>query len=84
MNLKIAKDLSFGMEALIEPGANHNFISFEAWQNLPQGSMVPTNAIVRAINGTQSKLIGHVNLGVVIAKNVLQVRFYVMPIGSME
>ena len=46
--------------------------------------MVLMNATVRAINGTQTKPIGHVNLDVAIAKNVLQVCFYVMLVGSME
>ena len=30
------------------------------------------------------KPIGHVTLDVIIAKHVLQVRFYVMPAGTME
>ena len=56
---------------MIDPGVSHNFISFEAWQTLPKGSMVPTNATVRAINGTQMKPIGHVTLDTIIAKHVL-------------
>ena len=74
----------FGLESLIDPNASYNFISFEAWQTLPKGSMVPTNVTVRAINGTRMKPIGHVTLDVIIAKHVLQVRFYVMPIGTMK
>ena len=31
LNLKIMKDTSFFMEVLIDLGASHNFISFEAW-----------------------------------------------------
>lgn len=46
--------------------------------------MVPTNAIVRAINGTRTKPIGHVTLDIIIAKHVLHVRFYVLPAGTME
>ena len=46
--------------------------------------MVPTNATVRAINGTGVKPIGHVTLDIVITKNVLQVCFYVVPAESME
>ena len=46
--------------------------------------MVPTKAIVRAINGTRMKPIGYVTLEVIIAKYVLQVRFYVMHVGTME
>lgn len=84
LTLKITNDTTFGLDALLDPGGSHNFISFEAWQTLPKGSMVPTNATVRAINGTRTKPIGHVTLDIVIAKNVLQVRFYVLPVGSME
>ena len=50
--------------------ASHDFISFEAWQTLPKGSMVPTNAIVRAITGTRTKPIGHVTLDIIIATRV--------------
>ena len=39
--LKITEEITFGLELLIGPGASHNFISFEAWQTLPKGSMVP-------------------------------------------
>ena len=46
--------------------------------------MVPTNTLVRAIDGTQSKTIDHVTLNVGIAKMVLWVRFYVMLVGTME
>ena len=52
LTLKITEGATFGLESLIDPGVSHNFISFEAWQTLPKGSMVPTNAIVTAINGT--------------------------------
>ena len=79
LNLQFAKDTSFGMESLIDSRANHNFISFEAWQSLLQGCMVLTNAIVRAINDTQTKPIGHVTLDVAVAKTMLQIHFYVMP-----
>ena len=51
---------------------------------LPKGSMVPTNATVTTINGTRTRPIGYVTLDVMIAKHVLQVRFYVMPAGTME
>ena len=74
----------FGLESLIDPGASHNFVSFKAWQTLPKGSMVPTNAMVRAISGTQMKPIRHVTLDVIIAKHVLQIRFYVLPAGTIE
>ena len=84
LNLKFAKDMSFGIEALIDPRASHNFISFEAWKSLPQGSMVPMNATVRANNGTQTKPIGHVTVDVVVAKIVLHVHFHVMLTGLME
>ena len=46
--------------------------------------MVPTSAIVRAINGMQMKHIGHVTLDIAITKDVLQECFYVLPVGSME
>ena len=46
--------------------------------------MVPSNTIVRAINGTVMNPLGHIILDVLIAKQVLQVRFYVMPAGTME
>ena len=52
LTLKITKKSTFELESLIDPGASHNFISFEAWQTLPKGSMVPTNVTIRAINGT--------------------------------
>ena len=55
LTLKITKEATFGLESLIDPGASHNFISFEAWQTLPKGSMVPTNATVTAINGTRTR-----------------------------
>ena len=84
LTLKIMEEATFGLESLIDPGASNNFISFEAWQTLPKGSMVPTNATVTAINGTQTKPIGYVTLDVIIAKHVLQVRFYVMPASTME
>ena len=84
LTLKITKKSTFELESLIDLSASHNFISFEAWQTLPKGSMVPTNAMVRAINGTRTKPIGQVTLDVIIAKHVLQVRFYVMPAGTME
>ena len=84
LTLKITNEATFGLESLIDPGASHNFISFEAWQTLPKGSMVPTSATVRAINGTCTKPIGYVTLDVIIAKHVLQVYFYVMPAGTME
>ena len=71
LTLKITDEATFGLESLIDPGASHNFISFEAWQTLPKGSMVPTNAIVKAINGTRTKPIGYVTLDVIIAKHVL-------------
>ena len=71
LTLKITDDTTFGLESLVDPGASHNFISFETWQTLLKGSMVPTNAIVRAINGTWTKPIGHVTLEVIIAKHVL-------------
>ena len=82
--LKITEEATFGLESLIDPGASHNYISFEAWQTLPKGSMVPTNATITAINGTRTRPIGYVTLDVMIAKHVLQVRFYVMPAGTME
>ena len=47
LTLKIMDEATFGLESLID-----NFISFEAWQMLPKGSMVPTNVTVTAINGT--------------------------------
>ena len=50
LTLKIIEETTYGLESLIDPGASHNFISFKAWQTLPKGSTVPTNAIVRAIN----------------------------------
>ena len=84
LTLKITEEATFGLESLIDPGASHNFISFEAWQTLPKGSMVPTNATVTAINGTRTKPVGYVTLDVIIAKHVLQVRFYVMRAGTME
>ena len=84
LTLKVTDEATFGLESLIDPGASHNFISFEAWQTLPKGSMVPTNATVMAINGTRTRPIGYVTLDVMIAKHVLQVRFYVMPAGTME
>ena len=53
LTLKITNDATFGLDALLDPSvANHNFISFKAWQTLPKGSMVPTNATVTTINGT--------------------------------
>ena len=52
LTLKITNDTTFELDALLDPSTSHNFISFEAWQTLPKGSMVQTNAIVRAINGT--------------------------------
>ena len=55
LTLKIIDKTTFGLESLVDPGASHNFISFEAWQTLPKGSMVPTNVTVRAINGTRTK-----------------------------
>ena len=84
LTLKITEEATFGLESLIDPGASHNFISSEAWKTLPKGSMVPTNATVTAINGTRTRPIGYVTLDVIIAKHVLQVRFYVMPVGTME
>ena len=84
LTLKITNETMFGMESLIDPSASHNFISCEAWQTLLKGSMVPTNTTIRAINGTRMKPIGYVTLDVIIAKHVLQVRFYVMPVGTME
>ena len=30
LTLKITKETTFGLESLIDPGASHNFISFEA------------------------------------------------------
>ena len=42
LTLKIMNEATFGLESLIDPGASHNFISFEAWQMLPKGIMVPT------------------------------------------
>ena len=51
LTLKITNEATFGLESLIDPGASHNFMSCEAWQTLPKGSMVPNNATVRAING---------------------------------
>ena len=71
LNLKITNDTTFGLEALLDPCASHNFISFEDWQSLPKGSMVPNNVIVRAINSMQTKPIGHVTLDIIIAKHVL-------------
>ena len=84
LTLKITDEATFGLESLIDPGASHNFISFEAWQTLSKGSMVPTNATVTTINGTRTRPIGYVTMDVIIAKHVLQVRFYVMPVGTME
>ena len=84
LTLRITNETTFGLNALINPSTSHNFISFEAWQTLPKGSMVPTNAIVRAINGMRIKPIGHVTLDIIIAKHVLQVHFYVLPASSME
>ena len=46
--------------------------------------MVPTNVIVRGINGMRTKPIGHVTLDIIIAKHVLQVRFYVLPVSTIE
>ena len=79
LTLKITEETTFGLKSLVDPGASHNFISFEAWQTLPKGSMVPTNATVRTINGTRTKPIGHLTLDIVITQNVLWVRFYVLP-----
>lgn len=31
LTLKITKETTYGLESLIDPGASHNFISFEAW-----------------------------------------------------
>ena len=39
LTLKITDETSFGLESLIDLGASHNFISCEAWQTLPKGSM---------------------------------------------
>ena len=36
LTLKITDEATFGLESLIDPGASHNFISFEAWQTLPR------------------------------------------------
>ena len=69
--LKIMNETTFGLESLIDPGASHNFISCEAWQTLPKGSMAPTNVTIRAINGTRTKPIEYVTLDVIIAKHVL-------------
>ena len=52
LTLKIMDETTFSLKSLIDLGASHNFISCEAWQTLPKGSMVPTNATIRAINGT--------------------------------
>ena len=46
--------------------------------------MVPTNATIRVITGTRTKPIGHVTLDVILTKHVLQVCFYVLPVGTME
>ena len=35
LNLKFTKDTFFGIKALIDLGASHNFISCEAWKSLP-------------------------------------------------
>ena len=67
LTLKITNEATFGLESLIDPRASHNFISCEAWQTLPKGSMVPTNATVIAINGTRTKPIRYVTLDVIIA-----------------
>ena len=58
--MKIIEKTTFELESFIDPGASHNFISFEAWKTLPKGSMVPTKVIFRAINGTQTKTMGYV------------------------
>ena len=50
LTMKIANDTTFGMDALLDPGVSHNFISFEALQTLPKGCMV--HKCDRAINGT--------------------------------
>ena len=68
--MRITDETTFGLEALIDRGTSHNFISFEAWKTLPKGSMVPTNATVRAINGMRTKPIGHVTLDIIIATRV--------------
>ena len=32
LTLKITNETTFGLNALLDPSASHNFISFEAWQ----------------------------------------------------
>ena len=71
LTLRITNETTFELNEFINPSASHNFISFEAWQTLPKGSMVLTNAIVRAINGMWTKPIGHVTSDIIIAKHVL-------------
>ena len=49
LDLRMSQNTSYSMSALIDLDASHNFMSIEAWQSLPQGSMVPTSAIVHSI-----------------------------------
>ena len=84
LDLRMSQNTSFSMSASIDLGASHNFMSIEAWQSLPQGAMITTNATMRSIDGALTKLIEHITLNVAVAKNMLHVCFYVMPVGTLE
>ena len=84
VNLQFLKTTYLGMKAPIDRGASHNFTSLEGWESFPKETMVPTNVIVKAINGAQMKPIGHATLDVKIEKHMLQVWFYVTITRTME
>ena len=51
LTMKITNDTTVGLDALLDLGASYNFISFEPRKTLSKGCTIPTNVVVRAING---------------------------------
>ena len=71
------------INALIDTGASHNLISFDAWNQLGRPALTQSNVKVKGVNGQTSYVTGVLHTTIHCANGHLEGSFWVMPAGEL-
>ena len=84
VDVQVTKSSTLGLEALVDLGANNNFISQQVWQSLPHVNLIATFAPLRSIEGNMIDTLEYVTLNHVVNSLVVTSIFYVILVGTNE